>query len=187
MKNIGDVLAEVAAALSARKVPFALGGALALSYYADPRVTKDIDLNIAVPFSGAVGLVDDLGSLGYRPGTPPDTWLPIAGVALVRDSDPYRLDLFFAFDGFHDTVMSNAIRKRFPVGDATIGISVLAPNDLAVFKISFNRPRDWVDIDAMLVAGTPLDADYVERQLVSFRGPTMYPRVARLRQMIAQR
>jgi hypothetical protein len=51
-------------------------------------------------------------------------------------------------------------------------------------KVSFNRAKDWVDIEAMLASGTPIDADYVSRELVNFRGPMMHPRTAVLRQLV---
>ncbi|MHB8439211.1 MAG: hypothetical protein ACYDD4_08630 [Acidimicrobiales bacterium] len=54
-------------------------------------------------------------------------------------------------------------------------------------KLSFNRPKDWVDIQAMIDAGVPLDAEYVATRAVAFRGPSLYPRLARLRRMLSMR
>ena len=36
----------------------------------------------------------------------------------------------------------------------------------------------------MIAAGTTIDPDYVERQLVRFEGPTAYPEAARLRALL---
>ena len=41
---------------------------------------------------------------------------------------------------------------------STTSIPILSATHLAVCKVVFNRPRDWVDIDAMLEHGTPIDA-----------------------------
>ena len=41
-----------------------------------------------------------------------------------------------------------------------------------------------VDIDAMIAAGAPIDADHVEHQLVLFEGSTAYPSAARLRALL---
>ena len=57
----------------------------------------------------------------------------------------------------------------------------LSAEDLCVFKLSFGRPQDWVDLQAIARARTDLDIEVVEELLVALRGPTMYPRVARLR------
>jgi len=50
-----------------------------------------------------------------------------------------------------------------------------------VFKLSFGRPQDWVDLRAIAAARPKLDIEYIDEQVVGLRGPTMYPRVARLR------
>jgi hypothetical protein len=60
----------------------------------------------------------------------------------------------------------------------------LSAEDLTIFKMSFGRTKDWADIEAMIAAGTLIDADYVEHQLVQAEGPTVYPSVARLRAML---
>ena len=57
----------------------------------------------------------------------------------------------------------------------------LSAEDLCVFKLSFGRPQDWVDLAAIAAARPSLDVEYVERQVIGLRGPTMYPRVARMR------
>ncbi|HWJ97953.1 MAG TPA: hypothetical protein VNQ33_07320 [Acidimicrobiales bacterium] len=53
-----------------------------------------------------------------------------------------------------------------------------------MFKLSFNRPKDWVDVQRVIRNGPDLDTDSIERVLVEMRGPTRHPRVARLRAMI---
>lgn len=62
---------------------------------------------------------------------------------------------------------------------------VLEVQDLVVFKLSFGRDKDWVDLRQIIRSGLALDVDYIERQLIALRGPTMYPRLARLRALLA--
>ena len=47
---------------------------------------------------------------------------------------------------------------------------MLGPVELAVFKIMFDRTRDWADLEAMLAAGT-LDVAAVRRELAALAGP----------------
>ena len=70
------------------------------------------------------------------------------------------------------------IPESLPGGDV---LPFLSAEDLAMFKLMFGRPQDWVDLRAIARARPTLDVEYIERQVVSLRGPTMYPRVARLR------
>ena len=63
---------------------------------------------------------------------------------------------------------------------------MISPDDLVVFKMAFNRGKDWVDIESILSAGMKLDLTLIRRELVSLRGPTMLPRIARLRELVAK-
>jgi hypothetical protein len=52
---------------------------------------------------------------------------------------------------------------------ASTRIPVLGPVELAVFKVMFDRTRDWADIEAMIQAGT-LDLDAVRVALTGLVG-----------------
>jgi hypothetical protein len=58
-------------------VRYAVGGGLALQRYANPRVTVDVDLNVAVPFASAAELVEASKSRSCRRTVPPQSWVPI--------------------------------------------------------------------------------------------------------------
>jgi hypothetical protein len=186
---IEDVVWELHRLLDDLGVRHVYGGALALNYYATPRATIDVDVNVAVPFPEADSLVRELEKRGFRPDRTRTQWLPIAGVRLVRDDATGWLaviDVFFSFDDYHEVVLDNArpLPMLLPSGDR-VDVPVMSADDLVVFKASFNRAKDWVDIRAMIDSGIPVDADYVDEHLVALRGPTMYPRVARIRRLLA--
>jgi len=134
-------------------IPHAFGGALALAYYAEPRATVDIDINVFVREDDAEVVLVPLRTLGVDADN--DAGLRIARDGQIRvwwDATP--VDLFFSYDPFHDAAA--ALIRRVSFADTTI--PVLAPDHLAVCKAVFDRPKDWVDIDAMLETGTELDA-----------------------------
>ena len=68
-------------------------------------------------------------------------------------------------------------------GPDAVELPFLSAEDLALFKLSFGRDKDWVDVRAIAESVHELDIDYIERQLIGLRGPAMHPRVARLRGM----
>ncbi len=74
---------------------------------------------------------------------------------------------------FHDEVERNVRHVSF--GDRTI--PVLDCTGLAVFKAMFGRPRDWVDIEAMIEARS-LDVDEATRWIREMVGDD--PRIERL-------
>jgi hypothetical protein len=182
--NLVGLVGEMHEFLDRLEIAHAFGGALALAYYADPRGTMDIDVNIFVGFGSAESVVDAMGELQLQAETASSEWLPVAGIRLTRRSDGATVDLFFSIDETAYTEIRDRI-QRFPFADRP-DVPFLSAEDLVMFKISFNRAKDWVDI-RNLVEHTPnLDINYIERQIISLRGPTMYPRLAVLRDAARQ-
>lgn len=138
-------------------VPHAFGGALALAYYAEPRATQDIDLNVFVDGSRAAAVLDRLAPLGVVTADAATTASSDGQVRVHWGRTP--VDLFFAYDRFHDA----ARRAARAVPFAGTRISVLAPEHLVVCKVVFDRPKDWVDLDAIVAKGTHVDAAEVLR------------------------
>ena len=160
------------------EIPHAFGGALALAYYAEPRATVDIDLNVFVPPGRFRDVAGPLVRLGAAADDPSIT-------AIVQRDGQVRImwertpvDLFFSYDPFHEAAA--AARRSVPFADASIPI--LAASHLVVCKVIFNRPRDWVDLEAMLAAGTEIDTAEVLRWVGRIAGDDdpRYDRVAAL-------
>jgi len=162
--TLAERILAIEVALS--EIPHAFGGALALAYYAEPRATIDIDLNVFVPVQRCWEVATPLSQLGVAVDNP-------AVAALIqRDGqarvmwDATPIDLFFSYDAFHDA--AGAARTFVPFGDRTIPI--LAAEHLIVCKAVFNRPKDWVDIDAMLIGDADIDAAEVLRWVARIAG-----------------
>jgi len=162
--------------------PHAFGGALALAYYAEPRSTIDIDVNVFIPAERFAEVAGPLVRLGAAADDP-------AVAELVRRDGQARvmwedtpIDLFFSYDPFHDAAARD--RRRVPFGDTTIPI--LGPDHLVVCKVVFGRPKDWVDIDAMRAAGTTIDAAEVLRWVGRIAGDDD-PRFDRIATLLAGR
>lgn len=166
-------------ALDAAKVPHALGGALALAYYAEPRATVDVDLNVFVPTDRWAAVRDALSPLGVDVETDLAALERDGQVRLWWDRNP--VDLFFSYDPFHDE-MQKATRQ---VPFAKTKVPILAPEHLAVCKAMFNRPKDWIDIEQILVAANPLDVPEIEAWLEAMVGDGD-ERLKRLREIAAQ-
>lgn len=159
------------------RVPHAFGGALALAYYAEPRATVDIDLNVFVGAARLESVAAPLRALGVTIDERAAALVQRDGQARVWwDATP--LDLFFAYDAFHGA--AERARRTVPFADGRIPI--LAAEHLVVCKVVFNRPKDWVDIDAMRALGQSLDAAEVLRWVGRIAGDEdpRYERIAAL-------
>ena len=159
-----------------RAVPHAFGGALALAYHAEPRSTVDIDVNVFVPTDRADEVLDPLGRLGVHVEGAAEAIAAQGQARVMWGSTP--IDLFFSYDRFHDAASRASI--EVPFADKTI--RVLSPEHLAVCKAVFDRPKDWVDIEAMIDLGAHIDAAEVLRWVGRIAGDDdpRYDRVAAL-------
>lgn len=151
-------------ALSAAKVPHAIGGAIALAYYAEPRATVDVDVNVFVPTDRWPGIKTALSSLGVDVGLDESALDRDGQVRLWWDRNP--VDLFFSYDALHDEMEKATRRVPFDRGR----IPILAPEHLAICKAIFDRPKDWLDIEAMLVVTEPLDIGAIRSWLTRLVG-----------------
>lgn len=139
-------------------VPHAFGGAIALAYYAEPRATVDIDVNVFVPEADAGSVIEPLAAIGITADEPAVRQATADGqVRLSWDGTP--VDLFFSYDEFHNA--AEQARRRVPFADSEIPI--LGPEHLITCKVIFDRPQDWVDIAAIRGARTSLDAAEILR------------------------
>jgi hypothetical protein len=178
--SLPDKVIAVHDALRKAKIPHALGGALALAYYAEPRATIDIDLNVFVPTARWPDVDGALAPLGIETGD-------LDRAALERDGQcrlwwgDNPIDLFFAYDEIHDEMRADA--RRVPFADTTV--QILAPEHLAICKAMFDRPKDWLDIKQMLIATDGLGAAEIERQLHRMVGEDD-PRLQRFAELKAE-
>jgi hypothetical protein len=161
-------------------IPHAFGGAHALAYYAAPRATADIDLNLFVPTARAPEVLALLAGLGVAAGAPGlhDRIERDGQARVFWDRTP--LDLFFAYDPLHDSAMS----RRRAVDFGGDRIHVLSAEDLMVFKVVFDRDKDWRDLAEMVFASADaLDLDYARGWLRRIL-PTDDPRHTRLDRLV---
>jgi hypothetical protein len=149
--SLPEKIVRIDSRLDRAEIAHAFGGALALAYYAEPRATDDIDINLFVAPAAFPAVDEALAPLGINGNVDP--------VAVKREGQcrlwwgRTPLDLFFAYDEIH-RAMQRAVRLM-PFGDDRLPI--LAPEHLAVCKAVFDRPKDWLDIEQILVCVESLD------------------------------
>ena len=163
-----DKLLRVHTALSAHAIPHAFGGAIALAFYGEPRDTRDLDINIALPPAQHARLLDALASL-----------FPIVGREKAAQEltrlaqtrlfwEETGVDLFMADIPYHASIAERA----HDVDYMGTRLPVISAEDLIILKAAFNRPKDWIDIENMFqVQNGALDALYIRRWLSEFYLP----------------
>jgi hypothetical protein len=162
--SLPDKILAVHRCLTKAKIAHAFGGALALAYYAEPRATIDIDINVFVAPRAYATVQDALTPLGVE---------RLDQTAAERDGQCRTwwartpIDIFFAYDDIHEA-MRRALRT-VPFGEHRL--PVLAPEHLLVCKTVFDRPKDWLDIEQVLVCVEDLDLQEIRASLQRIVGP----------------
>ena len=175
--ELADKVVAVHQGMAAADVAHAFGGAIALAYYAEPRVTIDVDLNVFVPPENHALVEAVLEDLGIA-----------ASLRAVERDGQERvmwgltpLDLFFSYLPFHDAMRDAA--SEVPFGSATIPI--LSAEHLVVCKALFDRPKDWLDIEQVATGVPDLDIAEVLHWVRDIVGETD-PRHTRLRAVLGK-
>lgn len=157
----------VADVLESRKIPYAIGGALALGEWSVPRGTQDVDLNIFLPPEEADRGLDALEAAGVTFDRAEATREIALGGNLRGRYGRTPVDVFFDSIPLHQEAARRVAWRTFLGRPAAI----LSAEDLAVLKLLFRRGKDLVDIERMVgVMGSRLDRAYVRRWLVDCVG-----------------
>lgn len=155
---LDEKVSALETAFAKAELPHAFGGAIALAYYATPRGTHDVDINLFLPASDFDLVLGALVPLGIEAPTPTmrRTLERDEQVRLFWDGTP--LDLFFSYAALHDACQERRRRVAFGADN----IAILSAEDLAIFKVLFDRDKDWRDLGELLFAqGEHFDTTYV--------------------------
>lgn len=163
---LATAIRRVCADLDAAGLSYALVGGLAVSARAEPRLTRDIDLAVAVrDDAGAEAVLHGLSGRGYRVVTVVEHARKkrLATARLAPAGGHVIVDLLFASCGIEPEIVEGAERLeilprlRIPVARTghLIAMKLLARDDR-------QRPQDLDDIRALLAV-----ADTAQRRLVS--------------------
>jgi hypothetical protein len=159
--SLPEKIAAIHERLTEAGIAHAFGGALALASYAEPRATIDVDVNVFLDASRHEQVLAVLSTLGVTGDAPLGQVERDGQCRLAWGTNP--VDLFYAYHELHDA-MRKAARKA-DLGDEQIPI--LAPEHLLTCKVIFNRPKDWLDIEQILVGALDTDrsevADWLDR------------------------
>jgi hypothetical protein len=156
--------------LESMGVDHQFGGAIALAWYRNPRATTDIDLNVTLPPELAAPVLGALSHLGVSVTEHDRALIDQDGQARLDWSGTY-LDLFFATLDLHYDFARRARLVKF----GSDIIPILSPDHLVICKAVFDRPRDWVDIAAMVEWGTELNRNEILSWTAELLGPDSPP------------
>jgi hypothetical protein len=168
------VARQLAERLDARQQEYALGGAIALGYWAEPRGTVDVDLTLFLPPerpSECVRLLHEIGcEVAARTAIESLTEHGFCRTTFANT----RVDVFLPSNPFYEV----ARMRRRRVESRGQPIMIWDAETLAVFKMMFFRLKDLADVQQILaVQGPQFEREWVRDRLIEMYGQRD-PRVA---------
>jgi hypothetical protein len=165
--NVTIAAQKLAAALEQHGCDYALGGAIALGFWATPRGTLDVDATIFIPVAKASECIRVLQQIGCK-------FQAKKALQMLREHglchvefNGVSVDVFLPAIEFYDVARNR--RRRALLRSHEVIIWEAEP--LLVFKMMFFRRKDIADIeDVLKVQRSALDRAWVREQLVNLYG-----------------
>lgn len=151
--------AEVQGFLAGRSWRFCFIGGIALQRWGKPRVTTDGDITLLTGLGNEDAFIQPI--LERYPGRRPDArqFALHARVLLVQTREGIPFDIALAGFPYEEQVVGRSSTYRFHRGPS---LCTCSAEDLVVLKAIADRPRDWSDIETVIIRqGKTLDRKYV--------------------------
>ena len=165
MRDLTVVIHELIAVFNRSQIPYVVMGGVAVRAYSIPRATYDVDFNLSVETSQLASLFSSIEELGY---TVPEAYrggwidtvggMPLVKVRLYVKGKSIDADVFLTETPFQRSAMSRRVLTEVERQAAY----VVTAEDLIVFKLIADRPRDRIDITDILFTQGELDWHYIE-------------------------
>jgi hypothetical protein len=138
-------------------------GGLAVQRWGEPRETVDVDLTLLTGFVDDTSFVESL--LRHYTGRVDDPvgFALVNRVVLLRAPSGVGLDVALGGLPFEELAVARATTFVYP---PDVPLRTCSAEDLIVLKAFADRPKDWLDIDGIVIRqSSSLDWSYVRAQL----------------------
>jgi len=148
--------------LTAHGYRYAIIGGIALSQWGIVRATFDADIKVLVPNYDYATARAELRAAFPHPARPEGPENPLIVAVLVEG---VTVDLLLALPGYEELIIQRAIQRDL----GGWSVQICSAEDLIIQKVVAGREKDWLDVEALLVARRDsLDQDYIKHWLGEF-------------------
>jgi hypothetical protein len=155
--------ADLQAVCEALQWRFCFIGGLAVLRWGEPRETVDVDLTLITGFGNERAFVAVLMDAFSPRIDDAATFAERNRVLLLRTASGVGLDIALGGLPFEELAVGRSTRFTYP---PDISLRTCSAEDLIVLKAFADRPKDWVDIEGVIIRQSQqLDWSYVLAQL----------------------
>jgi predicted nucleotidyltransferase len=171
-----EALRQVDAFLKGLGIPYVVIGGIANAVRGEPRATHDADLKVLIQRM-SIAEFRSLAEARFKPYRRP--WPGRAESVLI-------ISLEVAPDMIVDMLVTVLPYEEQAIGRAEmievegLSLPVCTAEDLIIHKAIADRPKDWLDIEKILLRqGGKLDVEYVRSWLIQFADALEKPKLVR--------
>jgi Nucleotidyl transferase AbiEii toxin, Type IV TA system len=162
MERLIKIAADLLNFCEARSWRACVIGGLAVQRWGEPRLTRDVDLSLLTGFGHEERFIDSL-TQRYQARIPGAKAFALRNRVLLLAKDGVGIDVSLAAIPFEERVIERSSWFEFL---PAVNVKTCSAEDLIVYKAFADRPRDWVDIEGVLIRqGSALDLERIEIEL----------------------
>lgn len=156
-------------------------GGLVVQIWGEPRLTQDIDLTIFTNLSNESAYISTL--LGrYKPKFADADKFALTNRVLPMFTKA-NIGIDITLGGFSDINPAFDRASYQKVSDA-VSLRVCSADDLIIMKTVAARPRDWIDVESVIIKQSSLDWEYIDSSLAALDAyEDMGSRIAQLQSL----
>jgi hypothetical protein len=160
-------------------------GGIAVIRWGQPRVTRDVDLNVLTGFGGEDRIIDIFLD-NYAARLPDGRGFALRNrILLLRTPSGIGIDVSLGALPFEEMLINHSTSFEFAPG---LGLRTCSAEDLVVMKLFASRPGDIRDAEGVAIRNRGrLDWRYIEEQLLPLvevkQEPEILRTMARLQQI----
>lgn len=188
MTPLLQAAADLQAVCEAHRWRYCFIGGLSVLRWGEPRETVDVDLSLLTGFTNEETFVSALlGAFAPRiPDAP--AFARVNRVLLLRADSGVGLDIALAGLPFEALVIERSSVFTYP---PAIPLRTCSAEDLIVLKAFADRPKDWMDIEGIIIRRSAgLDWPYVREQLAPLaelkEAPELMSKLEQMRERLAE-
>ena len=162
MTDLISVAAELQKFCEENNWKFCFIGGLALQFWGEQRLTKDVDLTLLTGFGDEETYIDRL-ILEFTPRLPDAKSFALRNrVLLLQTADKIGIDVSLGAFPYEETMVNRAAKQKYL---PNVNLKICTAEDLIVLKAFADRDKDWIDIQSVLIKQQNLDWRYITEQL----------------------
>ena len=152
---LSDVILRLVGVCERAGTPYAVGGAVAASFWGLPRTTQDADLLVSIPALASQRFADGLAEEGFTLSDTGESRMPtVEGMRRQAEAEGLMrlewgnvpVEMFVPLVPLQHEILRRATEKAFH-GRA---VKVTTAEDLILLKMAFHRQKDIQDVRGML-------------------------------------